>query len=332
MELLKPKRLREGDTLRIIAPSSSMTLSEKAVQTGVDNLEKLGFNVEIHPDVYTSYKGRAGTPEERAQSLMDGFMDDSVDGLMCCWGGFNSNDLLEHLDYDLIRDNPKAFIGYSDITILNTVLYQKAGVVNFHGPAFVTFTHEFLMDWEVEVFRKVVMEGATPYKIGPAPTFVDDPFYWKHPDTPVKEQENPGWDTVQEGTAKGKLIGGHFGTLLCLAGTEYWPDLKDHLLFVEWDEEDIGPVNVIRQLRHLKQLGALDEISGLLVGRIPEVMGLKGELSIESLLVDIVDRDIPVVTQMDFGHTNPIATFPVGIAAEISTEKNTLTLLEAGVR
>lgn len=333
MELVKPKKLKKGDKIRVVAPSSNMiSLSKKAVQTGLDNLHKLGFDVELHPDIYRSYKGKAGTPEERAQSLMDGFTDDSVDGLMCCWGGFNSNDIIDHLDYDLIRRNPKVFIGYSDITILNTVLYQKAGIVNFQGPAFVTFTHDFLMDWEVDMLQKVTMDGSEVLETRPAPTYIDDPFYWKHPETLPDEHENPGWSTVREGTAKGRLIGGHFGTMLCLAGTKYWPDLKDHLLFVEWDEEDVGPNNVARQLRHLQQLGALDEISGLLVGRIPEVVGVKGEQSIESLLDDVIDRDIPVVTQMDIGHTSPISTIPVGVNAEISTEKSTLTLLEAGVQ
>lgn len=119
--------------------------------------------------------------------------------------------------------------------------------------------------------------------------------------------------------------------MLCLAGTKYWPDLNDHILFIEVDEEEPSPTNVIRQLRHLKHLGVFDEISGLLVGRAPETIGLKEELSMESLLEDVVDKDIPVVTQMDFGHTTPIATIPIGVNAEISSEKKVLTLNESNV-
>ncbi len=333
MELVKPRRLKNGDTIRIVAPASNMvSLGKPAVAKGVENIKKLGFNVEIHPDVFRVHKGTAGKPEDRAQSLMDAFTDDSVDGVMCCWGGFNSNDILDHLDYSVFRENPKVFIGYSDITILNTVLYQKAGLVNFQGPAFITFTHEFLMSWEVEVFKQVTMKGNASYELVASPSFIDDPVYWQHPETPPEEKSNPGWKTVREGSSSGRLIGGHLGTLLCLAGTKYWPNLKDHILFIETDEEDVGATNVLRQLRHLEQLGVFNEISGLLVGRIPETLGLKGELCIESLLEEYIDRDdLPVVTQMDFGHTNPIATIPVGVKAEISAEKNTLTLLEAGV-
>ena len=334
MKLVKPKRLKQGDTVRVVAPASNMaSLAKSAVDKGIENLEKLGFEVEIDPNVYRSYKGTAGRPKERAESLMNAFLNESVDGIMCVWGGFNSNDIIDHLDYQAIRENPKVFVGYSDITILNTVLYKEAGLVNFQGPAFITFTHEFLMQWEVDVFKQVTMTGSEQIEISASPTFIDDPFFWKHPEEPVEERQNPGWGIVNGGEAEGRLIGGHLGTLLCLAGTKYWPDLKDHILFIEADEEDVGAVNIIRQLRHLKHLGALDDISGLVVGRIPEVIGLKGDKSIESIVGDAVEGlDIPVVTQFDFGHTNPIATIPIGVRGRISAEKKALTLLEAGVR
>jgi muramoyltetrapeptide carboxypeptidase len=308
------------------------SLSKPALELGIKNLESIGFQVELHPHVFRSYKGTSGKPKERAESLMDAFTDESVNGIMCCWGGFNSNDIIDYLDYDIIRKNPKVFVGYSDITILNTVLYIKAGLLNFHGPAFITFTHDFLMPWEVNQFKDITMKRYTQYEIKPTPSFIDDPLYWKHPETPPVAKKNPGWTIVREGKAKGRLIGGHLGTLLCLAGTKYWPDLNNHILFLEADEEDVGPINVVRQLRHLHQLGVFEDISGLLVGRIPSMLGLNDEMSIESLLEDVVDRDIPVVTQMDIGHTNPIATVPVGVNAQISTMKKSLMLLEAVVK
>jgi muramoyltetrapeptide carboxypeptidase len=333
MELVKPNRLKTGDTIRIVAPASNMaSLAKPVLERGVKNLENIGFEVEVHPHVFRSYKGTGGKPEERAESLMDAFTDDSVDGIMCCWGGFNSNDIIDYLDYETIRKNAKAFVGYSDITILNTVLYKEAGLVNFQGPALITFTHDFLMPWEINEFKSIIMEGNAGHEIRAAPKYVDDPLYWQHPEIPVEVNENPGWTIANKGTAQGKLIGGHLGTLLCLAGTKYWPDMRNHLLFFEIDEEEPSPTNVIRQLRQLEQLGVFDEISGLLVGRAPETVGLKGELSMESLLEDVVGRDIPVVTQMDIGHTTPIATIPIGVNAEISAEKNTLTLLEAVVQ
>ncbi len=328
MDLVKPKRLAEGDHLRIVTPSSSITSSEEVVQRGVHNLEKIGFNVEIHPSCRGNYKGTSGSPRERAKTLMDTFKDDDVDGIMCYWGGYNSNDILDHLDWGLIRANPKVFIGYSDITILNTVLYEKAGLVNFQGPALITFTHEFLMPWEVQVFKDVLMNPTDRYELRASPSYIDNPYFYMYPEEPITEKLNPGWHIIKEGTAQGPIIGGHIGTLLALAGTAYWPDLEGKLLFLEEDEEG-NPKELRRLFRQLEQTGALEEINGLLIGRIPEYSGIKDELGVASLIEDIiVDADYPVVAKMDFGHTNPIATVPIGVESSISTEKKVLTFLE----
>jgi muramoyltetrapeptide carboxypeptidase len=333
MELVKPHRLREGDTIRLVAPASSMeSLDRKDVDRGIRNLEKLGFEVEVSPEALTTWRGTAGPANERARVLMDGFTDPDVDGLMCVWGGHNSNDLLEYLDWGLIRDNPKPFIGYSDITALNNAFLAKSGLVSFHGPAFITFCHSFLMPWEVDKFRKILMEGEA-HRYTPSPTVIDDPLYWRHPETPVEETANLGWTIIREGVARGRLVGGHLGTLLLLAGTEYWPNISGAILFVESDEEDGPPNNILRQFRQLRHLGVFDEIEALLVGRVPGCVGLEGDLSLPLLVEEVLEGvEVPVVTGLDFGHTNPIMTLPVGIEAEIDTEKCALSLLEPGVR
>jgi muramoyltetrapeptide carboxypeptidase len=328
MDLVKPKRLTEGDNLLIVTPASRITTADETVQRGIRNLEEMGFNVEIHPSCKGNYKGTAGPPSERAKVLMDSFKDDSIDGIMCYWGGYNSNDLLDYLDWGLIRANPKVFIGYSDITILNTALYEKAGLVNFQGPALITFTHEFLMPWEVQVFKDMLMNPSDTFELKASPSYIDDAYFYMHPETPVVEKPNPGWHIIKEGTAQGPIIGGHIGTLLALAGTSYWPDLEGKLLFLEEDEEG-NPKELRRLFRQLEQTGALEEINGLLIGRIPEASGIKDELWVGSLIEDIIeDVDYPVVARMDFGHTDPIATVPIGIETSISTEKELLTFLE----
>lgn len=333
MDLVKPNKLCEGDNLLIVAPASNMDgVPEEAIKRGVKNLEEIGFNVEIHPSCKGSYKGTSGSPRERAKILMDSFRDDSVDGIMCFWGGWNSNDILGFIDWSVLRENPKVFIGYSDITFLNTVIYEKAGLVNFQGPAFITFTHDFLMPWEIEVFKDVLMKPTPRYTLTASPTYIDDPLFFMHPEKPIEEKHNPGWKIINAGTAEGRLIGGHIGTFLTLAGTEYWPDLEGRLLFLEEDEGG-NPKNFRRLFRQLDQIGVLDVINGLLIGRVPDVAGLKDDLSVGSLLEDILDgRDYPIVAKMDIGHTNPIATIPIGIKAEISTQKKTLTFQEPCVR
>ncbi|MBD3172992.1 hypothetical protein GF326_11025 [Candidatus Bathyarchaeota archaeon] len=328
MDLVRPKRLAEGDTLLIVTPSSSMTSSDEVIQRGVHNLKEIGFNVKIHHSCKGNYKGTAGPPKERAITLMDAFKNDDIDGIMSYWGGFNSNDILDYLDWGLIRANPKVFIGYSDITILNTVLHEKAGLINFQGPALITFTHEFLMPWEIQIFKDVLMNPIDTYELKASPSYIDAPYFYLYPDEAVTEKPNPGWHIIKEGTAQGPIIGGHLGTLLALAGTGYWPDLEGKLLFLEEDEEG-NPKEVRRQFRQLDQMGALDEINGLLLGRIPEVTGIKDDLWIGPLVEDIIEEyEYPIVAKMDFGHTNPIATVPIGIMSEISTEEAKLTFLE----
>ena len=333
MELLKPERLKEGDALLIVAPASSMAdLAEEAVRRGIANLEALGLNVEINPYARVRYGHTSGPAEERAGVLMDAFEDPDVDGIMAVWGGFNSSDLIEHLDYRAIRDHPKVFVGYSDVTILNTVLYTRAGMVTFHGPAFVTMTHPFLMEYEVEELRKVIMEGEAPHTVRTSPTFIDDPYYYRHPEVIPMEQGNPGWDVIRPGVVEGRLMGGNLGTLLALAGTGYWPDLGGTILFVEDDEEE-STASVARYFRQLRHIGVFDEIAGLMIGRFPQAVGFREGDSLRMIIRECTeDYDFPIVSEMDFAHTNPLMTIPVGVRARLDAGRRELTYLEAGVR
>jgi len=333
MDRVKPSRLRAGGKVRIVAPASSMRgLPDAAVNRGIRSLEAIGLRTEICPHATRDHKGTAGTPEERAETLTDAFTDPAVDAVMCAWGGWNSNDLLPHLDPDTFRKSPKPFIGYSDVTVLNNFLLGSAGLVNFQGPAFVTFTHEFLMPWEVECFRKVVMVGEAPVRLQASPTYVDDPFFYMHPEEEVLEKGNPGWRMMRGGAARGVLMGGHLESLLTLSGTEYWPDFEGSLLFLEVDEAAGPSLRVLRGLRHLEQLGVFDMVRGVLLGRTPEAAGLTLGLGLPELVMAVLgERDVPVVAGMDFGHTNPIMTLPVGVEAEVDAEKKALTLLEPGV-
>ena len=331
MDLVKPRHLKEGDTLRIVAPSSSMdVLDMTSVRRGVENLEKLGLRVEISPYANRRSGHASGTPRERAKDLMDAFRDPDVDGIMTVWGGWNSNDILSHLDYAEIRRNAKVFVGYSDITTLNIALLERAGLISLQGPAFVTFTHPHLMHWEVEGFRNTIMFATSPREIVASPAYIDDPYYFLHPEKIPQEVTNPGWITHRGGVAEGRLVGGHLGTLLALAGTPYWPDLHHKLLLVEEDEEGGPTGNIARKFRQLEQTGALQEIEALLIGRFPSVVGLKKDDSLEMILEDTLERcEFPVVSDIDFGHTNPIATFPIGVSAKIYADEKRLVYLES---
>jgi muramoyltetrapeptide carboxypeptidase len=307
-------------------------LDPSAVKRGVENLEKIGLRVEISPDATCRHGHASGTPEERAASLMNTFNDKSIEGIICAWGGWNSSDIIDLLDYPAIRSNPKVFIGYSDITTLNIALLEKAGLVNFQGPALVTWTHQHLMDWEVEDFKRATMTTTAPRILEAAPSYIDDPYYWQHPEKSPQPITNPGWKTYRDGKVEGMLVGGHLGTLLSLAGTEYWPRLEGRILFIEEDEEGGPTGRIAREMRQLKQVGAFGEITGLMIGRIPAVTGLKEGDSLDMILDECLgEYEFPVVTGVDMGHTNPIASVPLGIRAMLDASNKKLTYLESGV-
>lgn len=333
MKLVKPRSLSIGAKVRIIAPASSMDILDKeAVKRGVSNLERIGLKVEIDPNATRRYGHASGTPEERANSLMSAFKDQGIQGIICAWGGWNSSDVLDLLDYSTIRKNPKVFIGYSDITTLNIALLEKAGLVNFQGPALVTWSHQHLMDWEVEDFKRATMSTTIPRILEAAPTYIDDPYYWKHPEKPPQPVANPGWKTYRSGKVDGMITGGHLGTLLSLAGTEYWPKLEGRILFIEEDEEGGPTGRIAREMRQLEQTGSFSEIAGLMIGRVPAAAGLKDGDSLDMILDECLgEYEFPVVTGVDVGHTNPIASIPLGIRVRLDAFDKRLMFLESGV-
>jgi muramoyltetrapeptide carboxypeptidase len=334
MDLVKPRHLTEGDILRIVAPASSMDILDKTtVSRGVENLEKLGLRVELSPHVSRRHGHASGTSKERAGDLMEAFTDPNVDGIMTVWGGWNSNDILGYLDYAEIRRNAKVFVGNSDITALNVVLLERAGIINFQGPAFVTFTHPHLMSWEVDEFKKTIMTTNSSSEFAASPTYIDDPYHFLHPEKRPEEVANPGWTIHRGGVAKGRLTGGHLGTLLSLTGTPYWPDLRHRILLVEEDEEGGPTGNIARKFRQLEQTGALSEVEALVIGRIPSIVGLQGGDSLEMILEETLEcYKFPLVSGLDFGHTNPIATIPIGVKARLDADERKLVFLESGTK
>lgn len=183
-------------------------------------------------------------------------------------------------------------------------------------------------------FERVLMRGESPLAVPPAAAWTDELTRWDEADTrPRRMLPNPGHRVFREGKAEGRLVGGNAGTLLLLAGTPYWPDLEGRILFLEEDEVET-PSSWHRMLAHLRSTGAFRGITGLLVGRHRSEVPFTSEDSFEALLEEALKGiDIPVVTGMDFGHTDPLITLPLGILARIDTARPgaEVTLLESAV-
>lgn len=312
---LLPRRLQAGDTIGMITPGSY--ISDESLEKAVNNALKLGFNVKMGKHIRAQRGFNAGTDQQRLDDLHLMFSDDSVAGIWCARGGYGCSRLLPFIDYKLISRNPKALIGYSDVTALLNAIYHKAGLVGFHGPVAASE----LTEYTEAQFRAVVMEGRAPYAI---------PLSAAN-----QEKEEDAFRTyaVKAGKARGILVGGNLSLLAALAGTEYLPEAREKLVFIE----DIGekPYRIDRMLTQLRQAWGLGNAAGIAMGIYADCQPKEGDLSL-SLEETIRDRteglSIPAIYGLSFGHIDDQCTLPVGIEAELDVKEGRLTLLEAAAR
>ena len=311
-ERIRPPRLEEGATLGIIATSTPVDAAgEELVERGYERLRSEGFEVVEAPNCRRHVGHMAGTVDDRVRALHRFFLDDDIDGIMSFWGGLNSHQLLEKLDWELIAAHPKPLVGYSDLTCLTNTITAKTGLVTYQGPAGITFAKPKAFEYSLHWFRRVIMEEWTAIDVEPSPVCSDNLWY-ESDDEVMVEKEAPGWRCFRPGEASGRIVGGNFGTLLLLAGTPYWPPLDGAVLFVEEDEVET-PATVDRMFTQARQMGVFDAVAGLVVGRFPASVGLD-EDGLDAMLERALDGvDIPVLVDVDFGHTDPRMTIPIGM-------------------
>jgi len=329
---IKPERLKEGDIIGVVAPSNSASLIDPRIwEIGIRRIESKGFNLRFGRNIREVHGHTAGTVHQRLEDLMGMFEDPDVGAVMTVFGGFNSHQLLHYIDYETITDNPKVFIGFSDITALNCALLSRSGLVNFSGPAFITFCQPDLPDYTERYFDEIVMKGGRS-TITPSEKWAED-AWWREP-VNLGEREwrpNPGWGVFRGGTASGPAVGGNVSTIMLLAGTEYWPDMEGCILFLDEDGTET-PHTIDRYLTQLRHLGVYDRISGLVIGRFPSEVGFKEGDSLEMILEEAMrGYDFPVVTGVDFSHTDPIITIPMGVRVYLDADDHRIELMERAV-
>lgn len=332
MKIIKPKALKPGDTLGIVACSTPIHVSSAAtIDRCYEYLKGKGFQIVEAPNCRETLGHTAGSIKERVKSLHNFFRDKKIDGILSYWGGFQSHQLLEYLDFDLIKKNPKPFIGFSDTTSLQVGIYSKTGLVTFSGPAGITFGKPTVPPFTWSHFEKVLLSSEPAFSFGQSSEYADNKW-WMEKDLSLKFKPNPGWKIFTNGKAKGRLIGGNLGTMLLLAGTDYWPKLNGAVLFVEDDEAESSKT-MDRMFTQLRQMGVYDQIAGMIVGRFHSDVQFTETDSLEMILKEsLKGYKFPVITGVDFGHTDPLLTIPLGIQCEVNTAKPSITFLERAVR
>ena len=303
------KRLRKGATIGMIAPASCTSLEN--LESVKKNLENMGLKVVLGESTKSRWFSYAGTDELRAKDINDFFANPEIDAIICMRGGYGCNRLIELVDFEIIKNNPKIFIGYSDITTLHMAIQRKTGLITFHGPMAVSnFSGEYNLD-TYENFVDVLMIEHENYEL---------------------KNFSKELGILCEGEAIGEIVGGNLATLIATLGTEYDLDYEGKILFLEEIGEPTYKID--RMLNQLKKFKVFEKISGIILGDFRNCPPASEE---DMPLLDVfkdyfLGINKPVVYNFETGHSEPMLTLPLGAKARLNTSEKRITILERVVR
>ena len=314
--ILKPRRLAAGNTIGLVAPAGPSS-DDESVRFSIELLESFGFQVKQGQHVFERDQYLAGDDRDRAADVNAMFADDKVDAIFTLRGGYGTQRILPLLDYDVIKKNPKVFIGSSDITGILIAMHERTGLVGFHGPS----AGGNYSDYALEEWRKVLWQPADRTRIAAPPPIETRPG--------LVEKKNR-ITRFSGGAAEGRLIGGNLTLVSTLMGTPFEPDFRDRIIFLEDVNE--APYRIDRMLTQLWLAGKLQHAAGIAFGKFTKTEDDGNTFSIE----EIIQRrcgslGIPVVGGLMIGHIADKTTVPMGIRARLDADAGSLELLEPAV-
>lgn len=301
-----PERLKKGDKIGVIAPSSPITESSlEDINNAITLMEASGFEIVFGKNAFKNTLGYGATAKEKAEDINSMFKNPEIKAIFCAKGGANSNSTFEYIDYEIIKQNPKILCGFSDSTSITNIITQKTGLVTFNGPTFKSLT-----SWETEYAYKQVINKFVLGKTELAEE--GDKFY-----------------TIKEGVSEGKLIGGNLSLIANLSSGKYSIDFTDKILFIEELAEESDVEMVSNYLYKMKQNEVFDKIKGIWVGNY------EGKVPLEKILLDTLEGEynFPIIKSNNFGHIDKKQVIPIGTKARIDTnEEIKIKLLENSVK
>lgn len=299
MEKIYSPKLKRGDVIGVIAPSRPIINIKKDINEGIKILEGFGFKIRLGNNLYKKFYYSAGSTKERAADLNSMFKDKDVKAIICAAGGITSNQILDFVDYDLIKKNPKIFIGYSDITTLLLAINKKTGLITFHGPNLCDLkklnkkAQNFLFDMLMKKSREYIL----PDKM----------------------------EIIKKGKAKGTLIGGNIHLGNSLLGTKYAPTYNKKIWF--WEEVGESPASLDQKLNQFKLSGNLKNIYAKIIGNLSNCIDKKykeDNRPINEIILELTkEYSFPIIKVPYFGHgISDFYTIPIGINSEVDTKTN----------
>ncbi|MFV0627371.1 MAG: S66 peptidase family protein [Alphaproteobacteria bacterium] len=327
-----PKKIGRGSHIRVIAPSRSFKLiSEETREIALACFAEMGIKISYALRADEMNEFVSSSIESRVADLHEAFSDPTVDCILTAIGGFNSNTILDYIDYELIKKNPKILCGFSDITALCNAIYAKTGLVTYSGTHFSSFGMKKGFEYSLEYFKKCFF-SEDPYKVEASTEWSDDAWFM--------DQEKRGFikndghwilNKGQSESVAGTIVGGNLCTLNLLQGTEYMPNLENNILFIEDNfMTKMDLMEFDRNLTSLLQQKTLKNLQAVVIGRFQKGSEVLREKLQAIISAKKVLKNIPVIANVDFGHTTPIITFPLGGKAriELKEEKYIISVIE----
>ena len=313
MRLIKPAKLKTGDVIGIISPASSAQ-DPKKIESGVQYLEKNGYRVEIGKNVGKTNGYLAGTDQERANDLNLMFKNKNIKAIICLRGGYGASRILDKINYKIIRNNPKIFVGFSEITALQMAILQKAGLITFAGPMLAPDFADNVSTYTEEFFWRIITSNKKMGRL-------------KYPD-------NGKLTAITKGSSSGRILGGNLSVLSALIGTVYFPSMKEKILMLE-DINEL-PYKVDRMLNQMKMIKVFKQLRGVILGRFVgcyEHDPMKKTLTLGEVMEDYLSHlKIPVLYAFPHGHIKDKVTVPLGLKVKINSTKGFIDYTESAVK
>ena len=340
--MIKPNRLKKGDKIAVVSLSWGGLGDEELIHKYYIAKERLendfGLEVVAMPNALKGSQFVYEHPEARAKDLMDAFSDKSIKGIFCAIGGDDTIRLLPYIDYEVIKNNPKVFMGYSDTTV-NHFMMNKVGLVSFYGPSVMCEFGEYvkMFDYTKEAVENILFNDTKDYEIKSSKVWSNDFVAWKEENTNIGKKllpEEHGYEVLQgSGVVTGKVLGGCIDVFPMIVGTEIWPtkeEWKDKILLLETSEDKPSPELVTYYLRNLGAQGLFDVIKGIIVGKPQEEKYYDEYKEVyKKVMKEFHKEDLPIMYNINIGHAYPIGIIPLGIDFKIDYTNKKINILES---
>ena len=306
-ESVKPEALKYGDTIGIVAPAN---YSGESAQNMIDELEARGFKVVLGDSFYEKWYNFGGSDKVRADDINKMFKDKSIKAILCVRGGYGSIRMVDLVDYDMIKKNPKIFVGYSDITTLLMSINKETGLVTYHGPMSSNFKNPD--ETTIISFFNTVMNNKKTYELS--------------------DYSGADLNVISSGKAEGEIVGGNLSLIIASLGTKYEIDTKGKILFIE----EVGEYTyrVDRMFQQLKLAGKFDDANGIILGNFSKSnQQAKEDMPLIEVFYDnLGNLKKPVISNFSSGHVRPLITVPIGAKARIDTYEKKIEIIGGSVK